>query len=109
MTIISKGSAPEKVHTAALNCFIMMIRVLTKSAPDQRQIEISTLVTLYNSAVISVFDHLAQETSSSLQMLSEMIIAYRNLIEGKISRSFLLENQALDTICNFLERCEVTF
>lgn len=109
MTIISKGTAPDKVHNAALNCFIMMIRVLMKSAPDQRQIEISTLINLYNSAVVSVFDHLAQNSSSSQQILCRMIIAYRNLFDGKISKLLLVENQVLDTVVKFLEFSEVSF
>ncbi|PNF23323.1 hypothetical protein B7P43_G17104 [Cryptotermes secundus] len=105
MGIISHSKANTDVRCTAIQCFVMMIQVLNKSSPDQRQIEVGTIIQLYQDLLIELVMNEWHEKSS--QTLCEMVIALRSLLTDSWTREqiqgVMVDNHVLDTVITIIE------
>lgn len=110
MNLVSTPSVPEIVWKTALNCFVIMVRVLSKSSPEQRQIEVGTLICQAKEACLVI---VASEIPSERvgTMLVQMVQALRSLLAEQQSmeyiRQLLLENHVMDAVVLAMDRSVV--
>lgn len=113
MGLVSMPSAPAMVWDVALDCFVIMVRVLSKSAAEERQIEVGALVRQAKEACLVIV--VAGDVSAARigAMLCRMVIAIRSLLGEALTmdaiRQLLLDNHVMDTVVMVLERSLVSF
>lgn len=52
MDVIGCKNVQPQVRTIALRCFVAMVQVLHRSTPDQRQIELATILSLFHTSIV---------------------------------------------------------
>lgn len=52
MDVIGRKTVDCEVRTIALRCFVAMVQVLHRSTPDQRQIELATILSLFHTTFV---------------------------------------------------------
>lgn len=110
MNLVSTPTVPDVIWKTALNCFVIMVRVLSKSAPEQRQIEVGTLICQAKEACLVI---VAAEIPSERvgNMLVQMVHALRGLLVEQQTmeaiRQLLLENHVMDAVVLAMDRSSV--
>ncbi|XP_069696226.1 neurobeachin-like protein 1 isoform X2 [Periplaneta americana] len=105
MGVVSHSKANTDVRRTAIQCFVMMVQVLDKSSPDQRQIEVGTIIQLYQDSMMELF--MNDWVGKTSQTLCEVVSALRSLLtdprtQEQIQR-VMIDNHMLDTIITIIE------
>ncbi|KAK3926892.1 Neurobeachin-like protein 1, partial [Frankliniella fusca] len=79
IAVVGNPATPPELRYHALQCFVLMARVLLKSSPDQRQIEVGTMVQLIRDLLIREVKE-GTWTSDSIHALSQIVSAVRALL-----------------------------
>ncbi|XP_055608825.1 neurobeachin-like protein 1 isoform X2 [Uranotaenia lowii] len=107
MDIISKWESDGNLRQLVLQCFSMMVIILQKSSPEQRQIDLLTVFQLYMGAIQALQEtqHFQQPTSPtesfelSLNDDNYLDVGALNAIIGTIE-NFLPEHVNKPVMCN---------
>ncbi|KAJ9577825.1 hypothetical protein L9F63_025312, partial [Diploptera punctata] len=95
MGIVSHSKANTQVRRTAVQCFVIMVQVLNKSSPDQRQIEVGTIIQLYQDSVMELVT--SEWHEKSLQTLCE--------VTQEQIQQVMVDNHMLHTIITIIEEC----
>ncbi|XP_067013553.2 neurobeachin-like protein 1 [Anabrus simplex] len=105
MSVVSHTNASWEVRHTAVQCFVMMVHVLNQSSPDQRQIEVGTIVQLYQDAMMELVTGDWHEKSSD--MLCEIVNALQKLMSDTQTQAqiqqVMVDNQMLETLSTIIE------
>ncbi|XP_067645671.1 neurobeachin-like protein 1 isoform X3 [Eurosta solidaginis] len=73
MKIISQWESASELRLAALKCCALMVVVLQKSSPEERQIDLVTLIQLYCDALQTLLttDHFISSVSATFEIASD--------------------------------------
>lgn len=61
MDVIGRKTVDCEVRTIALRCFVAMVQVLHRSTPDQRQIELATILSLFHTTFVKFLSDQSEE------------------------------------------------
>nr|XP_018911290.1 PREDICTED: neurobeachin-like protein 1 [Bemisia tabaci] len=106
--VISNNKADLSVRVTAAQCFTIMVHVLIRSPPHQRQIEVGTLIELYRDALNGMIDEVWTENQilkvhSIVKTLKKAVIGsaqYALSIQGVMVNVHMLEN-----LLNIVDKC----
>ncbi|KAE8751100.1 hypothetical protein FOCC_FOCC002185 [Frankliniella occidentalis] len=79
IAVVGNLATPPELRYHALQCFVLMARVLLKSSPDQRQIEVGTMVQLIRDLLIREVKE-GSWTSDSIHALTQIVSAVKALL-----------------------------
>ncbi|GLG93298.1 Neurobeachin [Gryllus bimaculatus] len=119
MSVIACIDAAVEVRRTAIQCFVMMVKVLDQCSPDQRQIEIGTILLQYKEPLLELASQassnaeLKEEKVSRGEMLGDMVAALRRLLQpsssskgsGEHLRRVMVDNQMLEVVLSVLDEC----
>ncbi|XP_068150111.1 LOW QUALITY PROTEIN: neurobeachin-like protein 1 [Drosophila tropicalis] len=117
MNILGRWESPKSLRNAALNCYALMVIVLQKSSPEERQIDLVTLIELYCDALQKLlatkhfdsgdpnFDIASDEADDEdgtidMSALSSTVTAVKLFLDGKSTVEAV--NEAI-AVTNLLE------
>ncbi|CAG2067922.1 unnamed protein product, partial [Timema podura] len=111
MGVISQGSADRDVRRTAVQCFVIMVQVLNKCTPDQRQIEGGTVLQFYQDSLMELVTGEWHDKSS--ETLSEVVGALRLLLvqdpdQREQLQLVMVDNHMLDTLITLVEESLVS-
>ncbi|XP_055373526.1 neurobeachin-like protein 1 isoform X2 [Condylostylus longicornis] len=112
INIISKWECTKELRQTTLKCFALMVIVLQRSSPEERQIELVTIIQLYSDAIFNLlkiehFKNKKNQTTSHFEIIADEtseipvdVTALQATIENV--NLFLLNQSDPDYICSVI-------
>jgi len=111
MEVIGRPTTPLIVWQTALHSYVMMVRVLIKSAAEERQIEVGNLICLFKEACLKVIAADNVKAAHLQDLLCQMMWAMRALLTEpptkEAIRQLILDNHVMEAVILILDHCLV--
>ncbi|XP_063234189.1 neurobeachin-like protein 1 isoform X2 [Bacillus rossius redtenbacheri] len=107
MGVISHPGAADEARQTAVQCFVVMARVLSRCSADQRQIEVGTILQFYQDSLVEAVS--GEWREGSAQAVAGVVGALGLLLaEGSAGcqdiRDAMVDGQLLDTVVTVVEQ-----